>query len=96
VFMLKVRRKMNRQEQLAVIEKQLERSLRTGLHQALRYVEDLPSDTDVEGLEKISAYVELLSFILSSSELLSSTQNLILASMKRRIPPPKRQYFEKR
>jgi hypothetical protein len=93
--MLKVRRKMDRQEHLAVIEKQLERSLRLGLHQALKYVEDLPSNTDVEGLRKISAYVELLSFILSSSEFLSSTQNLILASMKRRIPPPKRQYFEK-
>ena len=85
---------MNRQEHLGVIEKQLERSLRAGLHQALKYVEDLPSDTDVEGLQKISAYVELLSFILSSSELLSSTQDLILASMKRRIPPPKRQYFK--
>jgi hypothetical protein len=86
---------MNRQEQLAIIENQLERSLRNGLHQALKYIEDLPSNTDIEGLRKISAYVELLSFILSFSEFLGSTQNLILASMKRTIIPPKRRHFEK-
>jgi hypothetical protein len=76
---------MNRQEQLAIIENQLDRSLRNGLHQALKYVEDLPSNTNFQYLRKISAYVELLSFILSFSEFLGSTQNLILTSMKRKI-----------
>jgi hypothetical protein len=89
---------MNRQDELAIIENQLDRSLRNGLHQALKYVEDLPSNTNFQYLQKISAYVELLSFILSFSEFLGTTQNLILTSMKRkiigtqqpgrRIPPP--------
>jgi hypothetical protein len=86
---------MNRQEQLTIIENQLDRSLRNGLHQAIRHVEDLPSNTNFEYLRKISAYVELLSFILSFSEFLSSTQNLILASMKRKIVQPKQRHFEK-
>jgi hypothetical protein len=84
------------QEQLMVIESQLERSLRKGMHQALEYIEDLPSETKSEEQQKISAYVELLSFILSFSQFLGSTQNLILTSMKRKIMPTKRRYLEKR
>jgi hypothetical protein len=85
---------MDRNEQLTVIENQLERSLRNGLHEALRWIEDLPSATQTEGLKKLSAYVELLSFVLSFSEVLGSAQRVILASMKRKVVLPKHRPFD--
>jgi hypothetical protein len=88
-------KRMDSGEHLVVIENELERSLRNGLHEALKWIEDLPAETNIEYLKKTSAYVELLCFILNFSKFLGSTQTLILASMKRRKVLPKRQHFEK-
>ncbi len=86
---------MDRSEYLVVIENGLERSLRKSLYEALKWIEDLPADTNIECSKKISAYVELLSFILSFSESLGSMQRLVLASMKKRNVLLKRPRFEK-
>ena len=75
---------MSEFDELVGMERELGRSVRTGIRDALRRIEQLPEGSSLERANKVSAYVELLVFILNFSELLGSMQSLVLNSFSKR------------
>ena len=79
---------MDRGNYAAIMESERERSILSlqGMQKALVSIEKLPQETDRERMEKLSAYGELLEFLLSTSELLWSLQDKVTRSLEEHSP----------
>ena len=75
---------MEPKKYIADFEEDVARSLRQGVHDALMKIDALPEDTGLEQKRKTSAYVELLTSILSLNEVIDKLRITVWKSLEKR------------
>ncbi len=77
---------MDNEEYLDKLQRKLRDSIETQLGAALAWIDTLPENGPIERNRKISAHIDLLTTVLSVTEMINGFQERLVASLEKRKP----------
>jgi hypothetical protein len=80
-------------EEIAMVHEEIKQSIARTFGTSLEWIESLPDDDPTQRQIKLTAYAELLSWVLSTAQLMQSLQEQIVRSSQRTFAKERQPYL---